>query len=415
MTLRLMFLSDKIVGGTSAYSKVTYETCTRLAKLGYDVAHIPMGRANRMGKWVYQGVLIYPSGNDPFGEDVAIDHYIDYKADLLITLKDLWCFQSLHRWAINLVPIVPIDHDPVSPMITSRLHTAFRVIAISRFGQRQLKQSGIDSVYIPHGVAVDTYKPLEEHKSECKRLWFIKDPDDFTVLFVGRNQSRKMIPHILKAYKLFKERNPDVKSHFLLWTDVQPVRREEYEGAVGLGVADVGVNLLPEIMNLGLGEDVLWPDAKLIREGIPEWAGSDFQGGWDMVKLYAASDVVISLSGEGFWLPGLEAQACGKPIICANYAAAPEICGAGLTVDVEDYVILNTPGCRYPICSLDKAAEALAKIANADPQKLARKARAFAERYDWNIIMERYFKPFLEECETELFPLITSEALKTWA
>ena len=412
MTLRILWNSDKILGN-SAYSRVTYEVCTRLSKIGYQVAHVPMGKANRMGKWVYQGVLIYSSGQDPFNEDVVLDHYVDWKADMLITLKEPWVFQQLHRWAYNFVPHAIIDHSPVSTSIISRLHTAFKIIAVSRFGQRELRQAGFsDNVYyVPHGVRTDIFKPLE-NRAECKKLWFIKDPDDFTVLFIGRNQSRKMIPHVLRAYKLFKDRNPDVKSHLLLWTDVQPLGREQYEGAVGLGVADVGVNLLPEIMNLGLGEVVLWPDAKLVREGLPDWAGPE---GHDMVKLYNAADVVISLSGEGFWLPGLEAQACGRPIICANYAAAPEICGAGLTVDVEDYVILNTPGCRYPICSLDRAADALTKIMNADHEKLAKKARAFAERYDYTRILSDYWEPFLRDCEEELYPKITKDGVSAWA
>jgi glycosyltransferase involved in cell wall biosynthesis len=218
---------------------------------------------------------------------------------------------------------------------------------------------------------------------------------------------------MLRAYKRFLELNPDIKSHLLLWTDVQPLGREAYEGAVSLGVADVGVNLLPEIMELGLGEVVLWPDARLVREGLPDWAG---QQGYDMVKLYNACDVLLGTTGgEGFFLPGLEAQACGKPIVVTDYASAPEICGAGLTIPPSDYAILNSPGTRYALADIDKTAEALTKIANADREKLAKKARAFAERYDWNVIMEKFWKPFLEECSIELFPKITKEATSTWA
>jgi glycosyltransferase involved in cell wall biosynthesis len=412
MTLRLLWNSDKLVGGSSAYSRVSYEVCTRLAKMGYSVAHVPMGRANRMGKWNFQGILIYPSGQDPFNEDVILDHYIDWKADMHIILKDAWCIQEAHKLAINNVFYVPVDHSPVSPMITSRLHTAFKILTPSRHGQRELKQAGFDSIYIPHGVDVQTFRPLE-NRADCKRMWFIKDPDDFTVLIVARNQSRKQIPRMLRAYKRFLELNPDIKSHLLLWTDVQPLGREAYEGAVSLGVADVGVNLLPEIMELGLGEVVLWPDARLVREGLPDWAG---QQGYDMVKLYNACDVLLGTTGgEGFFLPGLEAQACGKPIVVTDYASAPEICGAGLTIPPSDYAILNSPGTRYALADIDKTAEALTKIANADREKLAKKARAFAERYDWNVIMEKFWKPFLEGCSTELFPKITREVILTWA
>lgn len=403
--MRIIWNSDKIVGGQSAYSKVTYEVCTRLSEY-HNVAHIPMGKANKMGKWVYHGVLIYPSGNDPFNEDVAMDHYTDFRADMMILLKDIWALNHVYNLAINFVPYVPIDHSPVSHMITSRLRTAFRVLTPSRHGQRELKNAGVEASYFPHGVNTNVYKPLD--RAKCKKLWYL-DEDDFTVLFVGRNQSRKMIPRVLKAYKLFKERNPDIKSHMFLWTDVMPPQ-PSVEGIIGIGVADVGVNLLYEIDRLGLNEDVIWPEAAAVREGIPDWAGE----GHDMVKLYNMADVVISLSGEGFWMPGIEAQSCGVPIICADYASAPELCAVGYTVPVDDYVILNTPGTRYPLCSLDKAADALAKIANADREKLSKKARKFAERYDWNVVMDKYLKPFLAECETELKPLVTSEGVGAW-
>jgi glycosyltransferase involved in cell wall biosynthesis len=380
--------------------------------MGYQIAHVPMGRANRMGKWSYQGVLIYPSGQDAFNEDVILDHYVDWKADMHIVFKDVWCIQQVHKLAINNVFYAPIDHSPVSPMITSRLHTAFKTLSPSRFGQRELKQAGIDSWYVPHGCATDVFRPLE-NRAECKKLWFIKDPEDFTVLIVARNQSRKQIPRMLRAYKRFLEMNRDIKSHLLLWTDVQPLGREAYEGAVSMGVADVGVNLLPEIMELGLGEVVLWPDARLVREGLPDWAGHE---GYDMVKLYNACDVLLGTTGgEGFFLPGLEAQACGKPIVVTDYASAPEICGAGLTIPPSDYVVLNSPGTRYALADIDKTAEALTKIANADREKLAKKARAFAERYDYTRILSDYWEPFLRDCEEELYPKITKDGVSTWA
>jgi glycosyltransferase involved in cell wall biosynthesis len=135
-----------------------------------------------------------------------------------------------------------------------------------------------------------------------------------------------------------------------------------------------------------------------------------------MVKLYNCAEVLLGTTGgEGFFLPGLEAQACGVPIVVTDYASAPEICGAGLTIPPSDYVILNSPGTRYALADIDKTAEALTKIANADREKLAKKARAFAERYDYTRILSDYWEPFLRDCEVELFPKITKEALSTWA
>jgi glycosyltransferase involved in cell wall biosynthesis len=377
--------------------------------MGHSVAHIPIGRANRMGKQVYQGVLVYPSGNDHLAEDVAVDHYVDFKADMLLVLKEPYLFDSIWRMAINYVPIVPIDHSPVTPLITSRLHTAFRVIAISRFGQRELRREGIESTYIPHGVRTDLYRPLED-RAACRKAFYL-DPEEFIVGIVAMNRARKMIPRMLRGYKRFRELNPDVKSHLMLWCNVNPSR---YPEELAQGVADVGASLLPEIMALGLGEAVRWPKWEEVDRigGIPEWNPT---GGWSMVSLYNSFSVLLLCSGgEGFGLPLIEAQSTGCPVVTTDYAAGPELVGAGLTVPWSDYVVYNTAGTRTVLADVDKMAEALTKIMNADREKLARRARAFAERFSWENILSGYWKPFLEECEAELRPLVTREGLRHW-
>jgi len=408
--MRLLFLGDKILGGTSAYSKVGDETCKRLAKIGHKVAHIPMGFANRMGTQVTQeGVQIYPSGANAFCEDVAVDDYLNFKADMLITIKEPWVFNHICYQPINFVPMCIIDHSPVSATITSKLNTAFKVIAVSRFGQMELKRAEIDSYYIPHGVNTSIYRPYPEKKKEYRKLWYL-DPDAYTIGVVAMNRSRKLISRMLRGYKRFREMNPDIKSQMLLWTDIMPFDMPEEPQ---MGVADVGVNLLPEILQLGLNEHVIWPHRDLIKHGIPEWTGED--GKWDMVKLYGCFDVLLHCTGgEGFALPLIEAQSVGCPVITTDYAAAPEQVGAGLVVPYSDYVILNTPGTRYALADIDKMAEALTKIYNTDKEKLARKARAFSERYSWDRIIDVYWKPFLEKCEEELRPLITKEGKKSW-
>jgi len=408
--IKILWLSDRVIGGVSAYSKVSLEVLTRLAELGYSVAHVPMGRVNQMGKWVYRNILIYPSGEDPFAEDVALKYYVDFKADILVWFKDIWVMRHLHKHSINMVPYVPIDHSPVSPSITSKLHTAFFVLTPSRHGQRELMQAGLepDIIYLPHGVDTEKFRYVPpEEKKKFKRHWFL-DEDDFTVLLIARNQSRKLISRQLRVYKRFLELNPDVKSHLYLWTSVKPYRMpfETYTG-----VADVGVNLLPEIMNLGLGDYVIWPDEELVKEGIP-----DVGGRWNLHSLYAAADVLLGLTGgEGFFMPGLEAESVGVPILVTGYASAPEICGSGYVVPYSDYVIMNTPGTRYALVDIDKGAEALTKILNSDWGKLSRKARRFAERFDWRRIISNYWIPFLDECEKELYPYITKNKVGSWA
>ena len=403
------------IGGFSAYSKVTYQMTTRTAALGHAVAHIPMGHANKMGRQMEKGVTIYESGENAFGEDLAPSQYVDFGADILVVFKETWNLQELYRQALNFVPYCAIDHSPVSTSLTSRMQTAFRVLTPSRHGQMELRREGIENVhYLPHGVDTKVYRPLD--KAACRKQWFL-DEDDFVVLFVGWNRVRKMIPRMLRVYKRFLELNPDAKAHFMLWTRVIPDAAPQES----VGVSDVGVNLIPEIMRLSLASgknDVRWFDpnewSKMYRMGgIPEW---DPTGGWDMVKLYNCANALLSTTGgEGFGETLIEAQACGVPVETTDYAAGPEQVGAGYSIPPSDYIIASTPGCRLALVDIDKAAEALTKIYNADRAKLARRARAYAERYDWPTVIDRYWKPFLDECEGDLYPKITKEGVSRWA
>lgn len=411
--MRALVLSDSMVGGYSAYKKQTYEICVRLSEMGHEIAHLPMGFANKMGKQVWKKVLIFNSGDDAYGEDVVIDDYLEFGADMLIANKEPWVFQYIHNEAINFVPMAIIDHAPVSEQITSRLLTAFKVIAISRFGQRELKQKNIESEYIPNGVRTDIYKPLP--KWSCKKLWHFEE-DDFVIGVVALNRSRKMIPQMLKGYKRFLELNPDVKAHLFLWTNVLPTRPP---ADLSQGVSDVGVSLLPEIYRLGIGtppNDVRWVDWKSIEKagGLPE---IDPKGsGWDMVTMYNSFDVHLLCSGgEGAGNTYLESASCGVPSVYTNYAAAPEYAGsAGLPVKVSDYVIVNTPGTRLAMADIDGMAEALTKIYNADREKIAKRCRLHAEKFDWKRVMNEYWAPFMEKCAIELYPKITKNGVSSW-
>ena len=400
--------------GTSAYSRIAYETTTRLAKMGHTVGQIPFGRTNMMGNFPIDNVLVMTSGKDPFAEDVMLTHYVDFPADLLLTNVEPWTFMNLPHWGINWIPYCIIDHSPVSGQITGKIQNSFKNIAISKFGQRELAKKNIESTYIPNGVDTAVFHPLsKEEKAEAKKAFFL-DPDDFVVGIVCMNRSRKGIPRMLRGYKKFLSDNPDVhKSKLLLWTNIMPTAMSQ---DVEFGVSDVGEYLLPEIMDLGLDKVVMWPNWPDVQRigGLPDY---DPTSKWDMVRLYGASDCHLLTSfGEGAGMTYLEAGAMGIPSVYTNYAAAPEYAGpAGFSVNASDYVIMNTPGVRRYLPDVDGIAEALTKAYNANRDKLARIAVRHVKKYDWKVIMNDYWKPFLDICEQELCPLITKDGLGSWA
>lgn len=410
--MRLMFLGDRIIGGKSAYSKLGYEITTRLARMGHRVAHTPIGRANKMGKQMMDGVLLQTSGNDYFSEDNTLDNYAEFNADMLITIKDTWVFNHIYKLPVNFVPFAVIDHSPVSEAIVARLNKAYKIIAISRFGQAELRRRKLDSVYIPHATRCDQFTPLTPEEKIGARKTFGLPEDAFIIGVVAMNRNRKGIPRMLRGFKRFRELNPDINAHLMLWTNIQPRRPAE---DITLGVSDVGVNLIPEILALGINEVVHWVNWQDVERlgGLPDY---DPKANWDMRRLYGTFDVNFLCScGEGAGLTYIESASMGIPSIGTNYAGAPEYIGPGLTVPWHDYVVFNTPGVRYALPDIDGMAEALRRIYDADRQKLAVKCRRFAQTYDWDLIMDVYWKPFLEECARDLYPLLTKGGATTWA
>ncbi len=406
--MKLLFLTDRI-WGRSAYSKVLKSISSRLVK-NHDVSAVPMGLALKgipfMSPHTVMGVNVYGSGNDPFGEDVAPEYYDKLNADMLITIKEPWNFNTIPNLALNYVPMAIIDHTPLSPHLLSRVTSGFKVIAVSRFGQRELKANKVDSSYIPHGVE-DHYECLWDKKDECAKTWFL-DPDAFKIGIVAMNRARKMLPRMFRAIRVFMDANPDIKVQVMFWGSISGIAMDYKPHGVG----DTGASLIQEIVSLDLAETIQWPDENAINEGIPERLPSL---GWDMVSLYNSFDVLLHITGgEGFGLPLIEAQRCGVPVITTDYAAGPENVGIGLTVPYHDYVVINSVGTRYALADIDATADALAKIANADKDKLARKGVRFTERYRWDNIMEKHFNPFLEECEADLYPFMSTKGLKTW-
>lgn len=417
MPLRIIVLGDRIFGA-SAYSKVVYSMCRGFLELGHEVAHVPMDGALRGAQLGWEGVLVFPSGNDRWGEDIVEEHYRAFKADILITVKDVWVFNSLYRRAMNWCPIVPIDHSPVSRSITARLGNCFKPIAISRHGETELRQQGVENVeYIPHDVDTTVFRPLEGHKMDCRRLFHIKEPEKkFIVGVVAMNRVRKMIPRMLRGFKRFTENNPDIDAEMMLWTNMVPTAQALEEEGIVPGVADAGVHLIPEVFELGLQDKVVWPEPKLVRMTIPDWTGENYVSGWDMVKLYNMFDALLLCSGgEGYGLTLAEAQACGVQVVSSAYTSMPELTGSGYTVAADDYVIINTPGTRHVLASIDGMAEALRKVYDGNTEAMAKKARLFALRYDRKRILHEYWKPFLEKAETELFPKVNKGGTSTWA
>lgn len=365
----------------------------RLKALGHEVAlSANYGLAGSVQSW--NGMRVYPSdgnfGNRTLGVWAAHfatdgNHGAGHVRDaLVITLADTWPLKAAEIFSqLNIAAWCPIDHEPVPAGVADFFRrTSAKPIAMSRFGERELRAAGFDPLYVPHGVETSVYRPLPE--SECREFReLIGVPDNaFIVGMVannaGRNPSRKAFPQAIDAFARFRETHPDA----FLYLHAEP-----------LGVQD-GINL-DKVLNLcGVPEHaVRWISPFLLEYGLPAPA---------MAQVYSAMDVLLSPSmGEGFGVPIIEAQACGTPVIVGGWTAMDELVGAGWKVDgdrwydqggmfgVTQEAFFHNPHIGSIVEALDAAYSERGNTA------IAETAREFAMEYDADAVTEHYWRPTL--------------------
>lgn len=333
------------------------------------------------GKFMLEGILQYPVINHVYGSDAMVLHARDFQADVVFTLQDTWVLhpndlQQVKYW----IPWVPIDHDPVPKNVLERLKFAYRIISMSKFGQKQLQDNGLYSTYIPHSVNVDIFKPMD--KVERKKAAGLP-PDAFVLGMVAANKDnppRKSFQEVVDAFKLFLEKAPN--SYLYIHTNPQ------FPG--GFPVDEYA-------QFLGIKDRVLFPDAYQLSFNL---------GKKEMALIYNTFDVLLCPSrSEGFGVPIIEAQSCGIPVIVNNFTSMPELIIPGETGELCEVASKQWSQMQsyMGIPSTESIFDCLMKIYKADREKMGKAARRhIEENYSTQKLFREKWRPFLERLEKEI-------------
>ena len=207
-------------------------------------------------------------------------------------------FKSLIKgpsWKLG--SIIPIDGQPSIPKWIDIIKHVHYPVAMSRYGKSVLKEDfNYESTYIPHGVDCNFFKPKMN----------VKPDDAFVVGTVARNQHRKNIPRLMKAYKAFVEENK------LTPKDSRLLLHMFWEDGMGWNIDYMG-------KYYGIRDYIIPPTMGNLDQGqAPDEAG--------MVDIFNMIDVfALPTAGEGFGIPTVEAMACGKPLVVTNYTTGYEL------------------------------------------------------------------------------------------
>jgi glycosyltransferase involved in cell wall biosynthesis len=226
-------------------------------------------------------------------------------------------------------------------LLTRRLHSASRVIAVSEFARREVIEGyRLDPdrvVAVPNGVD-DRFRAEPEFRSEVA--------GDPRMLFPGAPLGHKNLDAVLRAMAA-------ADPHSAL-------------GRAGLDISGAEAATYPalsaEVGRLGLRARVRWLGS-VAAEAMP--------------GVYRAAALVVYPSlYEGFGLPPLEAMAAGTPVVASNRGPLPEVLG--------DSALLVDP-------SSTELAEALEAVLTRPEvrERLIAAGRRRAARYTWSRCAEK--------------------------
>jgi len=360
-------------------------------QLGYDLA-LSLYYGLQGSEFDWHGIRCYPSYNAPYGSDVIVPnalHWFDAQnakgigdvaaRGIIITLGDVWTFESPVLNQLSVGSWVPIDHLTVPDVVRNWFEVMGAIpIAMSRFGERALVEAGLQPLYVPHGIDTSVFAPGDQASA---REALGVPQDAFVVGMVanniGRDGNRKAFAEQITAFAELHRKHSD--AFFIIHTDV--------DCSAGMRLRQFLDRTLPH-------GSYSFTDVTAYRKGLKPAAVAD---------VHRAMDVLTNASyGEGFGVPIMEAQACGTPVIVTDATAMPELVGAGWKVGYEP-MWHDSQGAWAAKPRIGEITDAMFEAyAQAKDLDLKAKAWQFAQDYDADTVTERYWAPALARFEGAL-------------
>jgi glycosyltransferase involved in cell wall biosynthesis len=328
----------------------------------------------------WEGFSVLPGAatGDPYGAQMIGEHAKRTKADVVITLGDIWVYGPEHLKGVPVAHWMPVDCDPLGEMDRSCLEmSGAPVLAMSRFGEKLIRGAlpEADIFHVPHGIDTSVWKP-NDSRDEWRSLLGVKGRFAIGINAANKDGFRKGMYEQMLAFAQLHEKHPDT---VML---VHGMVREQH-----------AVDLSAITATLGIGHVVSFVDQYPYLTGQVPVS--------HLVNWYGALDLYSACSlGEGFCLPVVEAMACGVPAVVTDCSALSEVAEGQWKVGGEPFwnPTHRAAWVKPSIAGILKVYETAYEQGRAYQAKKA-KARESAMRYDVERVQVDFWKPALDWLE----------------
>ena len=387
-------------------AKVGGEIAKILRNVGHEIVYLCCGSASiEPAKWPFK--LIARAG-DSWGKDIFDDIIYAERPEVVLTIGDPWFFDYLannnicrSRELFQWVGYIAIDGEKIGgglpnfwAPIVGRMD---KIVAYTNYGRNALLKSfpklqgKIDVIY--HGVDESVFYPLSEiDVQRNKAIQAIKGK--FVFLVVARNQGRKNWPELFKAWKIIHDEK--LCPNAMLWPHTYFYDR-------------AGHNMDDMLDTFGLSGTSSVVFFQQIARG----------GGFtqllpmrDLNGLYNMADALISVGGEGFGLPVLEAMATKVPCIVLNHSATSELGAEGRAFLAEPtHYLTGKYLTERPVPSPKEIIRVMERAYNEEETRknMSEKAYKFAMEHTWSRVGKKW-ELFFDKLETPTkYPMVLEE------
>lgn len=368
----------------SGYASFTRDFVKRVKADGWSIA-INAFVGHEGSPREIDGILNYPRLGDQWGSDGIVYNARHFGAHVVVHFADSWVLnpqylQQLNAEGRKLIYYVPIDQEPVPPNVISNLKFGYKLIALSKFGQKALQKAGYTSKLILESVDTELFKPLD--KKQCRKELNLPE-DAFIIGMIGANKEnppRKGWQQALEAFKLFHDKHP--QSLFFFQTNQQ---------------SQTGFPIMHYANYLGIDKQMFHLDDYM----------ATFHAGHEiMAKIYNSLDILSHASlSEGFGLCIIEAQACGIPVIVNDCQSQPELVipdKTGLICKTGFKWFSNAGGFHYFPDSNDLYLQ-YEKLYRADRKEMSKAARQhIVDNYNIDKSYEKQWQPLLLKLQDDI-------------